>query len=177
MRKEKKKEFRKSSRVSNYRKRDDCKTSTHQLLSPQSSNTTAERRLSLVSFISKAESDNSPTGSNSGSVISDVIPGEVLDRYYYESLDIFNCVLDSYNSSKTSETNPERSNFESKGLVNVGMRLCSRCLDSGKRRGDTDLYYIDTKEIAQTRLILCRGCLGYRMKTQIESEVLKIIFV
>ena len=97
-----------------------------------------------------------------------IIPGDVPVRYNFEEEEDFQTALQVFN-------NIEEVSFEGKGLVNVGMRMCTRCLDAGKSKGDTDVYFIDAKEIAKNRLILCRGCIGQRIKECIEMSILQAI--
>ena len=96
------------------------------------------------------------------------IPGEVPVRYNFDDEGDFKAALKVFN-------NIEDVAFEGKGLLNVGMRMCTRCLDAGKSKGDTDVYFMDTKEIAKNRLILCRGCIGQRIKECIEMSILQAI--
>ena len=65
--------------------------------------------------------------------------------------------------SDTQRENEKHVNFQCVGYVNVSMRMCTRCRDSGKPRSRKDKYYVDSFEIGQTRTILCHGCMGEKL--------------
>lgn len=69
---------------------------------------------------------------------------------------------------------PTQCRFECVGCVNVGMRMCVRCRDTGKKKFRKDRYYINKLEIAQQRTILCHGCMGEKLHNMETRSSLKI---
>ena len=55
-------------------------------------------------------------------------------------------------------------NFVSVGHANVKLKFCTLCNDVNKTN-KRELYYVNNKEISQTRTVLCRGCMGNKIKT------------
>lgn len=49
--------------------------------------------------------------------------------------------------------------FECVGDVSVSLRMCSGCGDAGKKKMRKDRYFVDVKERAKIRSILCLKCL------------------
>ena len=93
---------------------------------------------------------------------------QVERRYFYDktefkrNLEEFNRIKKNLPDSYISlpELEERKSQFKCVGLVNVTMQMCSTCRDADKSYLRTDKYYIDELEKAQTRTILCEGCLS-----------------
>ena len=94
-------------------------------------------------------------------------------RFYYKNQEAFNRLLNIYNNTKTKKLDKSDStgrSFECAGKVNVIMKMCTRCRDAGKKRSSKDKYYIDKSEVAQSRTILCRGCIGSDLRKIEQSK-------
>ena len=82
------------------------------------------------------------------------------ERYYYANSEEFIRLLDIYNEEELEK----QGHLHCVGHVNVAMRMCSVCGDSGKKKHTKDRYYVYKNEKKHTRNILCHGCVGYRLK-------------
>ena len=62
--------------------------------------------------------------------------------------------------------------FEKVGKVNVVMRLCVKCRDVGKKKGELDHYFIDLMEIAmnEERTVLCSKCMEDLMRLNVQTS-------
>ena len=84
------------------------------------------------------------------------------ERYYYDDSNTFKDLLEKYN--RIGEHKKSEIVLECAGYVNTTMHMCCCCRDNDKGERKKDRYYINTKEIAKTRTILCHGCVGARLR-------------
>ena len=90
-------------------------------------------------------------------------------RYYFQDEKMFDRLLEKYNTSQKQtiavhaqskdDESVSRHHFLSSGLVNVNLKLCSRCGDIDKTH-KLETYFIDQNQKAKARTIFCYGCIG-----------------
>ena len=87
--------------------------------------------------------------------------GQNKNRFYYENVQEFKRLLKLLNQRNVDNVNGP---LKCAGSVNTAMRMCVKCGDLDKKEMKTDKYYIYSEEIAQSRTVLCHGCVGAKLK-------------
>ena len=92
------------------------------------------------------------------------------EKVFRAALALFNKQME-VNCSAASRI-PQR--WECKGKIRVSLQLCVSCKDIGKKRSGSDMYYLDVLEVKQYRTILCKGCLGQIIHTNVGDSLSEI---
>ena len=110
--------------------------------------------------------------------------GKHAERFYIKDKEKFESLLQLYNEQqqrKRNDASPKKSQdvsnnsadvadrlmlgpLVSVGKVRVSMQMCSRCGDAGKSASSYDHYFVYQDEVAKTRTILCKGCVGVKLR-------------
>ena len=115
--------------------------------------------------------------------------GKHAERFYIKDKEKFESLLQLYNEQqqrKRNDASPNKNQDVSKnsadvtdqrltdrlmlgplvsvGKVRVSMQMCSRCGDAGKSASSYDHYFVYQDEVAKTRTILCKGCVGAKLR-------------
>ena len=93
-----------------------------------------------------------------------------IKRFYYNDMRKFRQLLDVYNLIMVKD----RGMLKNTGRLNVSLKMCSRCGDSGKMKGKMEDYFVYLNEKEHSRTIFCLGCLGYHLKMFETERLCKI---
>ena len=110
-----------------------------------------------------AKSSSRPLGGYQHSVKVDAratISEDLIKRSYYNDNRKFRQLLDVFNLKMVED----KGILKNAGPLNVSLKMCSSCGDSGKMKGKMEDYFMYLDEKVHSRTILCLGCVGYYLE-------------